>query len=1338
MSLAGNLKDLEAKGLELWLEGDRLRYRGPKEVLTPEILNELKQHKEKICTQLSESAREGALYPLSYNQRSLWFLHQLAPESAAYNVGFAVRIRSVVDAEAWRRAFQELLARHATLRTTFTKRGLEPVQAISRYQQVCFEQIEASHWDWPELIARVADAYKRPFNLEDGPVMRVNLFTRADDDHVLLLAVHHIVCDAWSLWLLLDEVRVFYSAQQQGSEASVPTPKLGYKDYIRWQNQMLAGPAGERLWAYWQSQMANTVPALNLPTDRLRPPVQTYNGSSCPFSFSAALTDRVRILCKAEGVTLYMTLVAAFQLLLHRYTGQEVILLGSPTTGRSQADFAGIVGDFMNPVVLRGSFVGNPGFKDLLGQVRQTVLDALAHQDFPFPLVVERLQLERDPSRSPIFQVMFNLLKPQRFPEVAELWLTAETGKQVEWGGITFESFPFAQQEGQLDLTVEMVERQTGLFGVIKYNADLFDLATIERMARHFEALLQGIVAHPEQRVSALPLLTEQEHHQMLVRWNQTKVDYPRDKCIHDLFEAQVQRTPEAIAVVSEDQPFTYRQLNDKADVLARRLKRVGVASGALVGLCVERSAEMLVAVLGIIKAGAAYLPLDPDHPKKRLDFILDDARATVLVTQPEVLAKLPFDAVTPRAEDFWAKGRSGVEGSTLRILRLNAREVDKKIEVEEHSGDGRTDNLAYVIYTSGSTGTPKGVQISHRAVVNFLISMAREPGMTAQDTMLAVTTLSFDIAALELLLPLTVGGRVVIAKREVAIDGLRLGKLLADSKATVMQATPATWRLMVESGWQGLSHLNILCGGEALPAELAQELLPRCGSLWNMYGPTEATIWSTTCRVTSAERITLGKPIANTEIYVLNEDYQPVPVGVPGELYIGGDGLAKGYLYRPELTAERFVRHPFNNSDGARLYKTGDIVACDADGQIRYIGRADHQVKIRGYRVELGEIERLIGRHAAGSQAVVVEREVLKGEKGLVSYIVASKEHPVRVAELRRSLQEELPDYMVPSRFVALEQFPLSPNGKIDRSALPVPEQDSSDIETTFIPPQTPTERILAEIWSTVLRIETVSVEDNLFYSGGHSLTCVYLSAEIYDKMGIRLPVSTILQHPTIRAIGRILDSLKTKALSTNDSQYPRIQDTTARQMTGEQIGLSDQKESELLREGLLGGIKNRLLQLFARIAPLSARPVLHRWRGVNIGTNVYIGYDAIIETARPWLVSIGNEAGVGIRSTIIAHFFGMEGASLRRGNFSVEIGHMAWVGPGVLILPNVKIGDGAVVAAGSTVTTSIPAWTFASGNPAKPVAKCGLPITQGVSYAEFISHLEPLEADGQASHVA
>jgi amino acid adenylation domain-containing protein len=1336
MSFVEGLKDLEAKGLELWLEDDRLRYRAPKEILTPQILTELKQHKADICKLLSDSTPGPVLYPLSHSQRSLWFLHQLAPESAAYNVGFAARVRSAIDVPALRRAFQELIMRHATLRTTFSKRGPDPVQEIHEQQQLCFEQIDASQWAWNELTTRVSDAYKRPFNLEVGPVLRVHLFTRATDDHVLLLTVHHIVCDAWSLWLLLDELQVLYPAQQQGSAAALPTPALSYKDYVRWQNQMLASPEGERLWAYWQRQLAGELPVLNLPTDRPRPPVQTYKGASHAFKLTAELTERLRRLGQAEGATLYMTLVAAFQVLLHRYTGQEEILLGCPTSSRSQTDFTGIVGDFMNPVVLRGSCTAHPNFKAFLAQVRQTVLDALAHQDFPFALLVERLQLDRDASRSPIFQVLFNLLRPQQFREVAELWGAGEAGEQVAWGGVSLEPFALAQQEGQLDLTLEMIEGQASLFGLFKYNPDLFDATTIEHMVNHFQILLEGIVAHPDQRISALPLLTAQEYHQLIVQWNETQTDYPRDKGIHQLFEDQVRRTPEAIAAVCAEQSCTYRQLNARADALARRLRDSGVEQHALVGLCVGRSLEMLVGLLGILKAGAAYLPLDPYYPQKRLDFILQDAGTTVLVTQPEVLSKGPFNTTTPQAHNSSTKGY-GLDGSNLSIVHFGLHQVaHANMAIHGHAGEVQPDNLAYVIYTSGSTGMPKGVQIPHRAVVNFLTSMAREPGMTEQDTMLAVTTLSFDIAGLELLLPLTVGGRVVIAQREVAIDGWKLAELLRNSGATVMQATPATWRLLIESGWQGQPGLKMLCGGEALPPELVRALLPRGSNLWNMYGPTETTIWSATSRVTSADQITIGRPIANTELYVLDEDLQPVPIGVPGELYIGGDGLARGYLHRLDLTTQRFVAHPFSKTPGARLYKTGDIVAYTPDGQLRYLGRADRQVKIRGYRIELSEVEAAISRHPAVSAVVVMARDLAPGDKQLVAYVVADKEHRLSTHALRNALQAELPDYMVPAIFVALEQFPLTPSGKIDWNALPVPVQRRLESEAAYCSPQTLTETILGEVWSAVLSLERVSVEDNLFHLGGHSLTCVQLASEISKRLSIQLPVATFFQHPTIRELSKVIESLqdavnpepaaqgKMEKYASETSGFHETRSYNSRS--------SDYREFARPRDTLFGGIKNRILQLLARIAPLKLRATFHRLRGVNIGSNVYIGYDTIIETSYPWLVSIGNDSGIGIRGTIIGHFTGMEKASLKRGDFSVEIGDKVWVGPGVLILPNVKIGDSAVVAAGSTVTTSIPAGTFAQGNPAKPIAKCGIPLVIGTSYEEFIRHLEPLEALG------
>jgi amino acid adenylation domain-containing protein len=744
----------------------------------------------------------------------------------------------------------------------------------------------------------------------------------------------------------------------------------------------------------------------------------------------------------------------------------------------------------------------------------------------------------------------------------------------------------------------------------------------------------------------------------------------------------------------------------------------------------------MLVGLLGILKAGAAYLPLDPSHPQKRLEWILDNAGVTTLVTQAAVLVQLPLRRSGLPASGLATQATNG-DASALHLVRFGPpRGGSAPPGVPEDPAPVHPEDLAYVMYTSGSTGTPKGVEIPHRAVVNFLTSMAREPGMTAQDTMLAVTTLSFDIAGLELFLPLMVGGRVVIAPHQVAIDGWKLAELLRASRATMMQATPATWRLLVEAGWQGDAKLKILCGGEALPAELARALLPRCHSLWNLYGPTETTIWSTFSRVTSADRITLGRPIANTEVYVLSADQQPVPIGVPGELYIGGAGVARGYRHRPDLTTERFLPHLFRQEPNARLYRTGDIVTYAPDGQLIYLGRADHQVKIRGYRIELNEIEAVIRRAPGVRDVVVVAGDVASGDKQVVAYLVTDIQPAFSTQALRQCLKEELPDYMMPAHFVRLDALPLNTNGKVDRQALPTPEPGRQEREAPYQPPRSPTETTLAEIWATVLRVDRVSVEDNLFHLGGHSLTCVHLVPEIEQRLSVRLPVAALFQYPTIRELATHLESWHTRREAADGSPNGEGKgDADTRQpcLTGRSQTVSS-ADRVIVRRGetLVGGVKNRLLQLLARMAaPLSLRPILHRWRGVAIGSNVYIGYDSIIETSYPWLISIGRDSGVGIRGTIIGHFTGMEAMSLQRGEFSVEIGEQVWIGPGVLILPNVKIGDGAVIAAGSTVTASIPAGMFAQGNPAKPVAKCGIPLVHGTAYADFIKHLEPLDVD-------
>jgi len=659
---------------------------------------------------------------------------------------------------------------------------------------------------------------------------------------------------------------------------------------------MLAGSAGERLWAYWREQLAGELPVINLPTVSPRSPVQTYQGASHSFSLTEELTQQLKGLAQVEKATLYMTLLAAFQVLLYRYTGQEDILVGCPTFGRTQREFTEIVGYFVNPVVLRANLAGNPTFQAFLSQVRQTVLGAIAHQDYPFPLLVERLQPNRDPTRSPIFQVLFALQKPQQFEEVVELFAPSETASQVNWGELKLEPFEIPQQEGQFDLTLEMIEAGKSLFGVFKYNTDLFEADTITRMSGHFQTLLEAIVTHPQQPVSQFPLLSTAERHQLLVEWNNTKAEYPQSRCLHQLFEAIVEQTPDAVAVVFEDSVLTYRQLNSRANQLAHHLQALGVGLEVLVGICVERSLDMLVGLLGILKAGGAYVPLDPAYPSERLTFMLEDSQAPVLLTQQGVVDLLST--------------------SGTHIVYLDAdSEAIALHSLRNPTSNVTGNNLAYAIYTSGSTGKPKGVQVLHGAVVNFLTSMRRCPGLTDQDTLLSVTTLSFDIAALEIFLPLSVGARLVMVSRSVATDGTQLLERLNYCGARVMQATPATWRLLLAAGWSGNHQLKILCGGEALSRELANQLVEKGASLWNLYGPTEATIWSTIYQVDNTDgTVSIGRPIANTQISLLDEHLQPVPVGVPGELYIGGAGLARGYLNRPELTAQKFIAHPLSH----------------------------------------------------------------------------------------------------------------------------------------------------------------------------------------------------------------------------------------------------------------------------------------------------------------------------------------------------------------------------------------------------------------------------------------
>ncbi|MGH7798832.1 MAG: amino acid adenylation domain-containing protein [Candidatus Binatia bacterium] len=1035
--------------------------------------------------------------PMSFAQQRLWFLDQLEPGSSFYNMAQSVRLEGSLNVEALTKSLCTIVDRHEVLRTNFIDVEGVPSQRIAPAKPIVVSIVDLTGDPDGERSGRLQRVLKeeigRPFDLSRDLMLRATLVKLAPSEHILLLMTHHIASDGWSSAILWHELATLYRAFSRGEPDPLPELPIQYSDYAVWQRHWLQGDILERQLSYWKTQLSG-LDILKLPTDRARPAVQTYRGSRQSIELSKELTEKLKALSRKEKATLFMTLLAAFQTLLYRYSGQEDVAMGSPIAGRTRFETERLIGFFINTLVLRSDLSGDPTFRELLGRVRKSALDAYEHQDIPFEKLVEELHLERDLSRSPLVQVIFALQNVPR--QVREL------------PGLTARPVDIANESARFDLTLYTWEESEELRARLQYNTDLFDHDSMSRMLNHFTVLLQGIVANPDRRISDLPILIEAERHQLLVDWNDTQRGYPRDKCLHELFEEQVERSPDAVAVVFEDQRLTYRDLNARANRLARDLIKLGVGPETLVGIYVERSLDMIVGLLGILKAGGAYVPLDPAYPKERVAFMLQDAQVRILLTQLQLVSELPPE--------------HGAQLLCIDTAQV-AEQTDTNLEHTTTSG-----NLAYVIYTSGSTGKPKGVQISHGAMVNFLTAMQREPGIAADDTLLAVTTLCFDIAGLELYLPLTVGARVVLISREVAADGGRLAEKLADSRATFMQATPATWQMLVEAGWHGEGRLKILCGGETLTTELATQLLARSSSLWNMYGPTETTVWSSICRVeTPHAQIPIGRPIANTEMYVLDRHQQPLPIGVPGELYIGGSGLARGYLNHPELTDEKFVPDPFRPHTHKRLYKTGDLARWLSDGTIEILGRLDNQVKIRGFRIELGEIEAVLGQHPSVGEAVVVAREVAPAEHRLVGYIVSKPPAVATAEQLSRFLKSKLPDYMVPYAFVMLDALPRTPNGKVDRGALPAPDQRSTDPQKLFLAPRTPIEHQLAGIWAEVLKLKEVGVGDNFFELGGHSLLATRVISRLRDAFRVELPLRVLFEQPTVAGLAERIDTL-------------------------------------------------------------------------------------------------------------------------------------------------------------------------------------------------------------------
>lgn len=1070
--------------------------------------------------------------PLSSAQMRLWLFDQLEPGSPAYNIPVRHDFKGNFDLAAFERSLSEIVRRHEVLRTCYLRIDGRPVQKIASPESFRIPVLDLQHL--PEAareqeVAKLAAAQAtQPFDLGNAPLLRAQLLKLAPDEHVLLFNVHHIAFDWWSFGVFEKELAELYGAFLRGEKTSpLPELPLQYVDCSAWQRERLQGEILQEHLDYWQKKLSGELPPLELPTDRPRPAIQTYNGSFLCSALSKKLTEALKSLSQREGVTLFSTLLAAFKVLMQRYTGEGDILIGAPIAARNRAEVEGLIGFFVNTMVLRTDLSGAPTFRQLLQRVQETTLGAYTHQDLPFEKLVEVLNPKRDSSRSPMFQVMLSMLNTPMRP--------------LHLPGLQHRRTMLDSGTAKFDLTLFAIEESRGLSFTCEYNTDLFHADRIQRMLGHLEVLLEGIVENPDRRLSELPLLTKDERQQILVEWNDTQRDYPQNALLSQLFEAQVERTQTAIAVEYDSNRLSYDELNRRANQLAHYLQTQGVGPETLVGICMERSLEMVVGLLGILKAGAAYVPLDPAYPTERLAFMVEDAQVRVLLTRGVVMGEVI----------------AGLREHRANIVRVDsdAEEIARQSQANPVT-TATANDLAYVIYTSGSTGKSKGVQIPHRAVVNFLTSMRREPGLVEHDVLLSVTTLSFDIAALEVFLPLIAGGRLVLVSREVASDGARLSEQIADSGATVMQATPATWRLLLEAGWQGSPRLKILCGGEALDRNLANQLLNRCASLWNMYGPTETTIWSATYKVEPELKteilktaiktgpVSIGRPITNTQLYLLDGHLRPVPIGVPGELHIGGAGLARGYLNRPELTAEKFISDPFSISNpffisnsvsdevDARLYKTGDLARYLPDGNIDFLGRNDFQVKIRGFRIELGEIEAVLGRHPTVQKALVLAREDVPGEKRLVAYVIPNPEKAPSADTLRNFAREKLPAHMVPPFFVVMEKMPLTPNGKIDRKALPSPddaaghvsESGRSEATPGFIAPRDPLEQALAQIWSKILRVKRIGVSDNFFELGGHSLLAVRIVAEIEKLLHKSLPLATFLQAPTIGDLAGVL----------------------------------------------------------------------------------------------------------------------------------------------------------------------------------------------------------------------
>ncbi|MBE7384657.1 MAG: amino acid adenylation domain-containing protein [Leptolyngbya sp. SIO1E4] len=1124
------LSYFQSLGVRLWIDGEQLHYSASRGMLTPALKSQLRERKSEIIEFLQRNdiasssitksilpiARDVNL-PLSFAQQRLWFLQQLEPRNPFYNENFAVQLTGSLDVGTLEQSLNAIVQRHESLRTNFRAVAGQAVQIIAPELVIDLLLIDLQNLSETEKkieLQRLAtEQHQNPFDLAQDSLIRWMLLKLNEHKHVLLIAVHHIAIDGWSLASVFPcELLTFYQAFSTGKPVLLPELPIQYADFAVWQRQHLKGEKLESQLSYWKQQLSNAPPLLQLPSDRPRPLTQTYQGARQAFQLTKDLTKTLKAVALKAESTLFMTLLAAFKILLYRYTGQEDIIVGSAIANRNRAEIERLIGFFVNTLVLRTSVSGNPTFEELLGRVRKVMIGAYTHQDLPFEKVVEELQPERNANYNQLFQVSFVLQNTLKL--------------KVELPELTITPFEIESTRALFDLHLDITETDAGLECFWEYSTDLFDAARISRMSGHFQTLLEAISANPQQRISQLPLLSETEQHQLLMEWNQTQIDYPKNICIHQLFEAQVEKTPDAVAIVFEEQQLTYRELNQRANQLAHYLSKLAVKPETLVGICMERSLEVMIVVLGILKAGGAYVPLDPAYPQERLAFMLTDSQISVLLTTKQLSKHLPkHQAYVVELDTNWEFIFQGSE--------------------ENFVAESKSESLAYVIYTSGSTGKPKGVLVAHQGLCNLAKEQIQLFNVQPGSRILQFASLSFDASIWEVVMALGSGATLCLGTSTSLLPGQALMELLRDQEITHVTLPPTALAVLPTKELPALC--TIIVAGEVCSTELIAEW-SKNRRFFNAYGPTESTVCATVYEcIDASQKPLIGRPIANTQIYILDCEGLPTPIGVPGELHIGGKGLARGYLNRPELTAQKFVANPFSNEPGNCLYKTGDLCCYLPDGNVKFLGRIDHQVKVRGFRIELEEIEAALLQYPEINEALVIVREDHPDDKRIVAYLVCNQEQIPTVNQLQNFLKKKLPNYMIPSAFVVLDTIPLTPNGKVDRGILPPPES-RPQLEEAYVMPQTEVEKFIATVWKEMLQIEKVGINDNFFSIGGNSLLLIKIQAKLNEVFRKELLIIEFFKYPTIKELAQYITN-KSDFEKTESASSELIYDRAYRQ---------------------------------------------------------------------------------------------------------------------------------------------------------------------------------------------